>query len=71
LIHSLINQVLTTDDCTQVDCLRSCSCTTAQHNRTSYNCRLRAPRTVRSCAVVRSAFSETGCRGWSLNGVKI
>jgi len=43
LIHSLINQVVTTDVCKQVDCLRSPA--------RPHNCRLRAPWTVRSCAV--------------------
>ena len=36
-----------------------------------HNCRLRAPRTVRSCAVVRSAFSETASRRWSLSRQKL
>jgi len=39
------------DDCTPVDCLRLCGRTTACS---------RGRWTVRSCAVVRSAFSETG-----------
>jgi len=46
------------DDCTPVDCLRSCGRTTSTTAQLLTACS-RGRRTVRSCAVVRSAFSET------------
>jgi len=47
------------DDCTPVDCLRSYD----QHDRTTIDC---VQSWSSDCAVMRSAFSETGLAYWHL-----